>query len=175
MPRSRKLLDRALIPFEEIERLWDIEKRYLHSAATASKSDKSDDLEGAGAPGPSEKAQPHEGFPFALLPTPPKAAAEVLDLNASPPRAAPLQFSAQLDDNTERIRLQAKTDKSLPATFPVIDPLGFPLSPRPGTTKQPKEDTTQVGAGGSSSRTYPEHWYFGGRSLDANSDEEDES
>lgn len=119
MPISKRIL----ISYEEYQRLIAIEKRYNHvmqkPPSAKADEDSASDLVGAG----NSTQMPVIPMPGMRQDIPNSFPAEI-DTNVLPPKPNPIVHTMVLPDNEDRIKQEAKRDKSLAPSLPLNDALG---------------------------------------------------
>jgi hypothetical protein len=192
-----------MISSAEYDRLMATEKKYHHLMAQRS-SEKSgqsaSDLAGAGGPdssssgaidAPSTSGRAASSFQSPVIAMAGMAGGEIpnsfpaeVNSNVEPPKPYPNTFTSDLPQNLDRIRQEAKRDKSLPSSMPLNDPMGVP-DPNLPAGEAPKrqfvataaqrsaDSSTSLGSPPTKAQAFVPYWYLGGAADDDGSDEGD--
>lgn len=136
---------RILISYEEYQRLLQSDKQLKHflqkkdaEKEESSRSSPGSDLTGAGVSA-EDLAGAGNSKHMSLWPeTLPNGGPALINTVVSPPAPSPNVFHALYPDRTDRIREEAKRDKTLPPALPLNDPLGIP-DPSLGEGQAPRE------------------------------------
>lgn len=175
------ITQRILISYEEYQRLNQSEKQYklfLQKKDGQKEEKPADELAGAGSLG----QETVTSFSSQLTDSGPV----LLNTNVLPPQPSPLVYNSVFPDRTDRIRQEAKRDKTLPPSLPLNDPLGVPdpnlpdgeapVRPFVATQKQRDQDNSvSLGRPPTEAEAKAQiPWYFIGEDDLDSSDQEDD-